>query len=103
VALAEIVSKDLYFFYFFFCRRKSRVPSNAERGAERGPTSGKSARQQNLKQKFMALMKKFKVEGIGRAEQVELDRELSEAVVDPADIDYLVTIQYDFCFPDIQV
>ena len=102
MALAEIVSKDLNFL-FFFCRRKSRVPSNAERGAERGPTSGKSARQQNLKQKFMALMKKFKVEGIGRAEQVELDRELSEAVVDPADIDYLVTIQYDFCFPDIQV
>jgi hypothetical protein len=46
---------------------------------------------QNLKQKFMALMKKFKVEGIGRAEQVELDRELSEAAVDPAEIDYLVS------------
>ncbi len=71
-------------------RRKSRVPS-ADRGADRGPTSGKSARQQNLKQKFMALLKKFKVEGLGRAEQVELDRELSEAAVDPAEIDYLVS------------
>ncbi len=40
----------------------------------------------------MALMKKFKVEGIGRAEQVELDRELSEAAVDPAEIDYLVIL-----------
>lgn len=40
----------------------------------------------------MALMKKFKVEGIGRVEQVELDRELSEAAVDQADIDYLVSI-----------
>lgn len=79
------------YFNSFHFRRKSRVPSNSERGgAERGPNSGKSARQQNLKQKFMALMKKFKVEGIGRAEQVELDRELSEAAVDPADIDYLV-------------
>jgi len=37
-------------------------------------------------------MKKFKVEGIGRAEQVELDRELSEAAVDPAEIDYLVIL-----------
>ena len=38
----------------------------------------------------MALMKKFKVEGIGRVEQVE--RELSEAAVDQADIDYLVSM-----------
>ena len=38
----------------------------------------------------MALMKKFKVEGIGRVEQVE--RELSEAAVDQADIDYLVNL-----------
>ena len=38
----------------------------------------------------MALMKKFKVEGIGRVEQVE--RELSEAAVDQADIDYLVSL-----------
>ena len=41
----------------------------------------------------MALMKKFKVEGLGRAEQVELDRELSEAAVDPAEIDYLVSLE----------
>jgi hypothetical protein len=65
--------KQSYYKQPIFCsRRKSRVPSNVDRGADgRGPASGKSARQQNLKQKFMALMKKFKVEGIGRAEQVQ--------------------------------
>lgn len=73
-------------------RRKSRGAGNQERGAERGASAGKSAssaRQQNLKRRFIALMKKFKVEGLGRVEQVELDRELSEAAVDPAEIDYL--------------
>ena len=51
----------------------------------------------------MALMKKFKVEGIGRAEQVELDRELSEAAVDPADIDYLVNYFWLLSTWDISV
>lgn len=61
------------------------------RGLGAGKSNAAAARQRNLKQKFVSLLKKFKVtdpEELDQ-EQANLDQKISEGTVDPADIEDL--------------
>jgi len=71
------------------------------RGLGSGKTTGSAshaARQRNLKQKFVSLLKKFKVtdpEELDQ-EQATLDQKISEGTVDPADIEDLFNQLEDY-------
>ena len=75
--------------------------SGRKGGLASAASAAAAARQRNLKQKFVALLKKFKVNDPEdlTGEQVSLDQKLSEGSVDPAEIEDLFD-QLDEDFSD---
>merc|ERR1719507_1060607 len=81
--------------------RRHRKSSRPKGGLASAASAAAAARQRNLKQKFVALLKKFKVNDPEdlTGEQVSLDQKLSEGSVDPAEIEDLFD-QLDEDFSD---
>ncbi|XP_059086974.1 phosphofurin acidic cluster sorting protein 2-like [Tigriopus californicus] len=78
--------------------RRFRKPGRVGTKGIMSANSAAAVRQRNLKQKFVALLKKFKVTDPDELEheRVSLDQKLSEGTVDPAEIEDLFEQLEDF-------